>query len=220
MSGPRREPDLSAEADPATTLEEADIAFSEQVTAERGNPVVKALGTVGELGDQPPLYLLSASVLAAGLLTGRGRIASAGAQMLLSVSIATVLKTIVKRSVSRTRPHVLLDEGVYEVRPHGPDVGPWHSFPSGHTAGSVAAARALARTIPEAALPAYAAATAIAAVQVPTAHHFASDVLAGAAIGLAADAIAERAVRLAPRLVGVEPDQLPPRGRAWRTDES
>jgi membrane-associated phospholipid phosphatase len=188
-----------------TPIEDADIALSESISTERKHPLVKALGTLGELGDQPQLTALSACTLAFGLLSGRTRVALAGANMLLSLAAATAIKTVVKNTVSRTRPHVLLDEGTYEVRPLGPDAGPWHSFPSGHTAGSVAVARALARTCPEAALPAYAAAAVIAGVQLPTAHHFASDVIAGAAIGLAADTLVERATRLALRALPAPP---------------
>ncbi|NNM73391.1 phosphatase PAP2 family protein [Enterovirga aerilata] len=181
----------------ATAVEEADIALSAEITAARHHPAVRALGTFGELGDQPPLFGLCAGIVAAGALRRDSRIAAAGAMMLLSFGAATAIKAVLKRSVSRTRPHVLLDEGRYEVRPLGPDAGPWHSFPSGHTAGSVAAARALARVVPEAALPAYAAAAVVAAAQLPTARHFASDVVAGAAIGVAAEALARRGVRLA-----------------------
>ena len=188
-----------------TTIEDADIALSESISSERKHPLVKALGTLGDLGDQPQLTALGACTLAFGLLSGRRRVALAGANMLLSLAAATAIKTVVKNTVSRTRPHVLLDEGTYEVRPLGPDAGPWHSFPSGHTAGSVAVARALARTCPEAALPAYAAAAVIAGVQLPTAHHFASDVIAGAAIGLAADTLVERATRLALGALPVPP---------------
>jgi membrane-associated phospholipid phosphatase len=90
---------------------------------------------------------------------------------------------------------VLLDHGHYEVRPFGPDEGPWHSFPSGHTAGSVAVARALARTYPAPALPAYAGAATVAAAQVPCGKHFPADVAAGLIVGLIAEAVSERALQ-------------------------
>jgi membrane-associated phospholipid phosphatase len=173
------------------------MAAARQLTGQRHHPAMRALGAIGELGDQPPMFALSGAVLAFGLLTGRERAAAAGANMLLAVAAATAIKTVVKRSVSRTRPHLLLDEGTYQVRPLGPDEGPWHSFPSGHTSGAVAAARALARSWPEAALPAYAGAAVIAAAQIPTAHHYPSDVVAGAAIGFAADALVAGALGLA-----------------------
>jgi membrane-associated phospholipid phosphatase len=185
----------------STSIEQADIAFSARISGQRRHPLIKALGKVGELGDQPQLLVLCTSVIAFGLLSGRRRVAVAGANMLVSFALATAMKTAVKRTVSRTRPNVVLDEGTYAVEPLGPDVGPWHSMPSGHTAGSVAVARALARTCPEAALPAYAAAATIGLAQLPTAHHFATDVAAGAAVGLLADAITDQAAGLLPSLL-------------------
>ena len=74
----------------------------------------------------------------------------------------------------------------------GPDEGSWQSFPSGHTAGSVAAARALARAYPSASRPAYAGAAAIALVQLPRGKHFPSDVVAGTAVGVVAEALVDR----------------------------
>jgi membrane-associated phospholipid phosphatase len=195
------QPVWDPESDAPTGIEEADIALSEQLTTQRRHPVIQALGAIGELGDQPPLVAFSAGVLAFGLLSGRGRTAAAGANMLMSLGIAIAAKTAVKKTISRTRPNVLLDEGTYQVEPLGPDEGPWHSMPSGHTAGSVAVACALARTVPEAALPAYAAATAVAAVQLPTAHHFLSDIVVGAAIGIGADMAAARIARQAQKLL-------------------
>jgi membrane-associated phospholipid phosphatase len=109
------------------------------------------------------------------------------------VALATAIKTVVKRVVVRTRPHVLADEGRYETGWLGPTDGPHSSFPSGHTADAVAAARALVRVYPEAKLPAYAAAVAVAVIQIPRCAHYPSDVTAGAAVGIAAEALVHRA---------------------------
>ncbi|MDB5511269.1 MAG: phosphatase family protein [Enterovirga sp.] len=136
-------------------------------------------------------------MLGAGLALKRPKVAEAGARMLGSVLLATALKSAVKRLVSRTRPNVLLDEGIYAVEPLGPDEGPWHSFPSGHTADATAMARALARVYPGATLPAYGAALAIGAVQVPRGAHYPVDVAAGLVVGAAAEAIVHQAARAA-----------------------
>jgi membrane-associated phospholipid phosphatase len=64
------------------------------------------------------------------------------------------------------------------------------SFPSGHTAGAVAMARAVARDYPDTASAAYLAAAVVGALQIPRRAHFAGDVLAGAAVGIAAEAMA------------------------------
>ena len=62
------------------------------------------------------------------------------------------------------------------------------SFPSGHSAGAAAVAGAFARDFPEFRVAAYSAAGLVALAQVPRCSHYPSDVGAGIAIGLAADA--------------------------------
>jgi membrane-associated phospholipid phosphatase len=176
----------------ASDAEDADVAIATHLASRRDHPVVRGLGTMSEIGDQPPLLALSGTVLAFGMLTCNRRATEAGARMLGSLVLATWMKTCLKRLVARTRPNVLLQEGRYEVEPLGPDEGPWHSFPSGHTAGSVAVSRAAARIYPEARTAAYTAATAIALVQIPRGAHYPADVAAGAIVGLAAEAMVDR----------------------------
>ena len=196
-------------ADLAREAEQLDVAVGRDLGRHRGHPAIRAAAALTELADQPPLLALSGAVVLAGLATGDARLAKAGGRMLASVAIATLIKGAVKRTLSRTRPNVLLDQGRYEVRALGPDEGPWHSFPSGHTAGAVAAAHALAGVYPEARLPAYAGAAAVAAALVPSARHYPADVAAGAAIGLASAALTDLIWRnLADRLA------LPPEGDA------
>jgi membrane-associated phospholipid phosphatase len=131
---------------------------------------------------------LSGAVLAYGVLRGDRHATETGARMLGSLVLATLIKTGLKHVVARTRPNVLLEEGRYEVRPLGPADGSWHSFPSGHTAGSVAVARAVGRMYPQARTIAYGAAAAIALVQIPRGAHYLTDVAAGALVGVAAEA--------------------------------
>jgi membrane-associated phospholipid phosphatase len=128
---------------------------------------VRGLGTMSEVGDQPPLLAPSGAVLAYGVLVGRPTCRrSRGPHAGLSC-LATWIKTGLKHLVARTRPNVLLDEGQYELEPFGPDEGSWHSFPSGHTAGSVAVARACGSRLPSGPDRAYAGAAAVALVQIP-----------------------------------------------------
>jgi len=183
----------SSAARGAQALEQADVALGERLGGERHHPVVRALGQASELADQPQLFALCAGILAWGLLAGEPRRAEAGGRMLASFLLATAVKGLVKRLVARTRPHLLLDEGRYEVEPMGPNEGPWNSFPSGHTAGSVAAARALVRCYPGARWPAYAAAGAVGLVQVPRGAHYPVDVAAGLLVGLGSEALVNEA---------------------------
>lgn len=68
------------------------------------------------------------------------------------------------------------------------------SFPSGHTADAVSAARALTRVYPEHAAVIWSTAALIAGVQLPSGAHYPSDLAAGAIVGLAGEAIANAAV--------------------------
>ncbi len=171
-----------------SAAEEADVALATRLASHRNHPVVRGLGTMSEVGDQPPLLALSGAVLAYGVLAGDRRAAGAGARMLGSLVIATWTKTGLKNLVARTRPNVLVDEGRYAVEPFGPDEGPWHSFPSGHTAGSVAVARAVGRAYPQARTAAYAGAAAVALVQIPRGAHYPADIAAGTVVGVVAEA--------------------------------
>jgi membrane-associated phospholipid phosphatase len=182
----------SDDASDASPVEQADIAAARRLARHHHDPALRMVTAFSQLADQPPLLAASGAVVLWGLLTRNHRLARRGGHLFASVALATLLKGMVKRAVSRTRPHVLLDQGRYRVEPLGPDEGPWHSFPSGHTAGGVALARAVARGWPGAWWPAYAGAVAVGAVQVPRGAHFPSDVLAGVVVGIAAEAIVHR----------------------------
>jgi membrane-associated phospholipid phosphatase len=157
---------------------------------------MKAIGQVSELADQPPLIALSVVTIMAGLLLGKGRLTRTGVRMLASHWLATQAKSFIKRRIDRTRPFVMLGGESYHPRRGQSRAKRENSFPSGHTAGAVAIARAVARDYPAAAPVGYAAATAAGAVQLPRGAHFLSDILVGAAIGLLAEAAADRRHRI------------------------
>jgi membrane-associated phospholipid phosphatase len=174
-------------------VEQTDIAVASQLAQHRHHPAVRAVTTLCRLAGKPPLLAVSVVVIASwGLLAGDHRLARRGGYLLASLALASAFKALIKRALSRTRPNVLLDRGVYRVELLGPDTRPWHAFPSGHTAAAMALARAVVRCWPGAGLPAYGGAAAIGLAQVPRGAHYPTDVLVGALVGLAAEAIMNR----------------------------
>lgn len=175
----------------------ADAAAAEAARPYQGSPAMEALGRFASLGDQPPLRTLCAATIAAGLARGDRRLARAGLRMLAAHTLATFAKDFVKRRVDRTRPRSKAERSKDHVpRPGRRTAKEETSFPSGHSAGAAAVARAFARDYPEYAAPAYAAAGALALAQIPRCAHYPTDVGAGLAIGLAAEAVVDIGFRL------------------------
>ena len=168
-------------------VEQADLEVAEHLAPIHDSLPVRALGPIAEIGDQPPLYALTGGVIAAGLARRDWRLTHSGARLMAAHVAATVLKTILKRCVDRTRPARIAQDGDYKLGKGRRDESDYNSFPSGHTASSVAVARAFGRAYPQLNGAALAAAGGIAGLQVIRSKHFPSDIVAGAAIGLAAE---------------------------------
>ena len=116
--------------------------------------------------------------IALAILGGpKGRRAGA-ATALASLAATYVVQERVKPIFRRVRPFVNREARVVGVRPAD------HSFPSGHTASSFAAATALALYYPRAAPLAYAVATAVGMSRVHLGVHFPSDAAVGGVIGV------------------------------------
>ena len=175
----------------AGPIERTDAALGAAAARyERALPV-RVVGKIAQLADQPPLIVGGIAVIAAGAALRRPRLLRTGMRMLASEVVATGAKALIKRQVARTRPGKMRKDGRYVSArdDHGDrDVSAWNSFPSGHTAGAVAVARAVTREYPAAA-PLAGLAVAIVALVLPfTGAHFPGDVAAGGAIGLASEA--------------------------------
>jgi membrane-associated phospholipid phosphatase len=95
-----------------------------------------------------------------------------------SIAATYVVQTRVKPLFRRVRPFVNREALVVGIKP------PDHSFPSGHTASSFAAATALAFYYPKAAPLAYGVATAVGASRVHLGVHFPSDAAIGGVVGI------------------------------------
>ena len=176
---------------------QADVAVATEMARHREHPVAKVASFVGEILDQPPLFTACGAVAAWGFVTHDRELARLGVSMLASAVLATWIKGGIKRVVARPRPNILPKVGGHEVSLMGPDEGPWNSFPSGHTAGGMAVARAIARARPDLGPPAYAALAALVLTRLPQGGHYPLDLLAGAVVGAVAEAAVARVSPLA-----------------------
>ena len=149
---------------------------------------IKLLDVVSKIGDQPELRTVSAAMVAIGTFGGNDRLVRAGARMMIAHEAATVAKGLLKTNVDRTRPRSANGRDEKKPRKGRHKAKELSSFPSGHSAGAIAAARAFSREFPEYGPAAVGAALFIALLQIPRCAHYPTDVAAGLLIGLAAEA--------------------------------
>ena len=180
---------MSDAPEPAEAVLDADAAAAEALRPYSGSLPVRMLEPVADFGDQPQMRMLCGAVVLAGLLRRDEKLAGTGLKMLAAHSVATWTKDFVKHRVDRTRPRSMDRPGKDHVPEPGRDTAKEEtSFPSGHSAGAAAVARAFARAYPEHSLPAHAAGAALSLAQIPRCAHYPTDVGAGIGIGVIAEA--------------------------------
>jgi undecaprenyl-diphosphatase len=160
-------------------------------------PPVRALDWFSKLGDQPELRLIAGAMIVGGVFAANDRLVRAGARMIIAHETATLAKDFAKTEIDRTRPRSAEDRGDRKLKKGKHTAKEKTSFPSGHSAGAIAAARAFSREFPEFGPAALAGAGAVAASQVPRCAHYPTDVAAGVAIGLLSEALVDAAWRAA-----------------------
>jgi undecaprenyl-diphosphatase len=133
------------------------------------------VSVLSDLGEG--LGWVAGGVALAVLGGSKGRRAGA-ATAAASLAATYVVQTRVKPLFRRVRPFVNRDARVVGTRPAD------HSFPSGHSASSFAAATALAFFYPKAAPLAYTLASGVAVSRVHLGVHFPSDTAIGGVIGI------------------------------------
>lgn len=175
----------------AKTVARADRALTHQAAQHRDTLPMRIAGFLGEAADQPQLITASVGTIAAGLIGRRPDLVRGGARMLAAHLLATAAKTAIKRSIDRTRPAKAIRDGSHHFAPGDSHDHDMNSFPSGHTAGAVAVARAATREIDGVAAPAALGVGAIAAIQPAAGNHYLSDVIVGGAIGWLAEAVVD-----------------------------
>jgi membrane-associated phospholipid phosphatase len=180
---------MSDIADTAEAMLDADAAAAQALKPYSGSLPVRMLEPVADLGDQPQMRMVCGAVILGGLVLRDARLAETGLRMLAAHTVATWTKDFVKHRVNRTRPRSMHKPGKDHVPEPGRDTQKEEtSFPSGHSAGAAAVARAFARAYPEHALAAHSAGAALSLAQIPRCAHYPTDVGAGIAIGVVSEA--------------------------------
>lgn len=148
------------------------------------SPPMRVLDLLSKLGDQPELRFIAGGLIVAGTFAGNDRVVRAGSRMLIAHEAATLVKDAIKTNIDRTRPRSAEKRDSRKPKKGNHTAKEKTSFPSGHSAGAIAAARAFSREFPEYAPAAIGGAALIAAAQVPRCAHYPTDVAAGVLIGL------------------------------------
>jgi undecaprenyl-diphosphatase len=160
------------------------------------------LPTLGRAADHSKLWIGLAAAMAAAPKRTTRRAALRG---LAAVSLASASANLVgKSAIRRQRPGLTEIPLIRQLR-RVPDSS---SFPSGHAASAAAFATGVALENPYLALPVAALAVGVAASRVVTGVHYPTDVVAGAAVGVAAGLLT---TRWWPP-IDPEPAQAPPAG--------
>lgn len=160
-------------------------------------PAIKALDLFSKLGDQPEIRLIAGALIVGGIFGANDRLTHAGARMIIAHEVATLAKSAIKTQIDRTRPRSAQSRAERKPKKGKHRAKEKTSFPSGHAAGAIAAARAFSREYPEYAAAALGAAGLIAASQVPRRAHYPTDTAAGVVLGLLSEAVVDLAWRAA-----------------------
>jgi membrane-associated phospholipid phosphatase len=158
------------------------------------NAAARTTGAIGGLGAP----LLSVGLLTAGALTGHHDMADAGWHAGLSLAIASGLTIGLKTVIGRARPATAPWSDPGERGPDSDEFRPvttsgaWASFPSGHTTAAFATAASLSAEVRRHDPPAarivtpllYTGAGLVGLSRMYNNQHWASDVVAGAVIGI------------------------------------
>ncbi|RXD03825.1 phosphatase PAP2 family protein [Sphingomonas sp. UV9] len=194
----------------AKSVEKADRALTHKAAAHRDEPIVKATGFLAEIGDQPQLVATSLGTVVIGLVARRPDMIRGGVRMFAAHAAATFVKSAIKSSIDRTRPEKAIEDGKARFETGDSDDHEQTSFPSGHTAGAVAVARAAARDIDGAGAPAALVTGVVAAAQPLNGKHYLSDLVVGAAVGWIAEALVSAVFdRVAPVIENAATETLP-----------
>lgn len=168
-------------------LRAADRGLTRSAASWDGTLARRVLPVVEESVEHTKLWLAAASLMAAaGGPRGRRAAAAGLAGMWTAQAVGAGAKQLWRRP---RPPRELIPHDRVEDRPDS------SSFPSGHTVAAAGFTGAVAASWPPAGVPCAAVALAVAFERVNSGAHYPSDVVAGAAVGLAGARLGRRMLR-------------------------
>lgn len=180
-----------------TRVSAVDRTISAPLKPLRHKSVIRALGTISDIGKDDRWLTCCAVATGVGLLAQNARLTELGISLLAASKAAFLVKNALKDRIVRTRPYLVDDGRPHRFGPGVADVAALNAFPSGHSAAGMVAALLVTRSFPTARRIAWAAGGFLALIQLPRRHHYPSDVLTGMAIGLLAGRCVKAATRIA-----------------------
>ena len=146
----------------------ADVSSSRALSSSNG--LHEALESGQTIGGMPFQLGVAVAAYAIGRQAGSSRATKVGAELIRAQVLSEATTYAIKAVANRTRPD-----------------GTARSFPSGHSSSAFASATVLQRNFGwKIGIPAYAVATYVAASRIQMERHYLSDVIFGAAMGIAA----------------------------------
>lgn len=185
----------------AAVAVDTDVAA---LAARVKTPVLDLIvGIINPIGSGITLLIVCTALALLMGCVGRRRLCEAARLSVLAFAYAGLLEFALKHLVGRPRPDAVLAATARMLGPswtHDVD-----SFPSGHATSVFAVAAVFGAYYPRLRLPLYALAAAIALGRVYLERHYVSDIVAGAAIGVAVALWLCRRRQLLPGVTAVAP---------------
>jgi membrane-associated phospholipid phosphatase len=160
-----------------------DQPVQQFATSNTSSSVTSTTTVVQRFGEPAMTVAVSSGLMLTGVALGKPEVTRSGLRVAGAVGLATVVSQLTKGVTGRLRPDAALSDGD-EFEPF---TFSDRSFPSGHTAAAFALATTLADDIhhPLATIGLYGLATATGIARIQQNRHWTSDVLIGAALGVA-----------------------------------
>jgi len=155
-----------------------DIKVLREINLDRNQSLDGTFKTISN-SVVPIVVGMPVGLFGIGLIKGDSILIRNAVELGVSVVSSTIVNTIIKKTVKRTRPYITYPD-LEELTTEGS-----YSFPSNHTSGAFSLATSLSLEYPKwyVIVPSYIWASAVAYSRMDLGVHYPSDVLMGAVVG-------------------------------------